>query len=400
MKQEPASGIGARVRQAREALHLTQEELADQMGFASRQILSELERGRRDVKVAELARLARALRIEVSALLDSAEPAARPTVLWRARPLAEAEHVQAEFLTWCERYAYVMSATGGGQRKRDRLPNIKLEKQELSYSTVEELAAEIGSMLDLGSRPASSIQRAIETQFDVIVWYLDLGRDGSAACTKGSFGAAMLVNRSEAPWRRNFDVAHELFHLLTWDSLNPMIATDHSIAAQAERLANSFAAGLLLPAEPLRTAMKARAEDGLVALADLVAVARDFDVSTEALLWRLFNIGLGFDHDQVRALLADRNLRQLDRSSMVGRWWQPPSLPERFVRLAYLAVVRGRLSRAKLAQYLDCGLMDLADRLEEYGIVEQEGEGLRIVDAPRDFDLNEVPGGEAEVYPA
>ena len=31
----------------------------------------------------------------------------------------------------------------------------------------------------------------------------------------------ILVNRREPTGRRNFDLAHELFHLLTWDSMPP-----------------------------------------------------------------------------------------------------------------------------------------------------------------------------------
>jgi len=397
MTQDSAPDLGKRVQRAREALNLTQEELARQMGFASRQILSDLERGRRDVKAAELMQLARALHTDVSTLLAPSEVADRPMVLWRARPQTEAEHVQTEFLTWCERYAYVVSAAGGSQRQRDRLPSIKIEGRDLNYAAVEELANEIARLLDLGSRPAPGIQMAIETQFDVLVWYLDLGPDGSAACAKGPFGAAMLVNRFEAPWRRNFDMAHELFHLITWDSLNPRIAADHDVASQAERLANAFAAALLLPAEAVKAEMEAHAEKGLVTRADLVAVARDFDVSTEALVWRLLNIGLGFDRNRVRALLADPALKQLDRASMVGKWWQPSPLPVRFVRLAYVAMVKGRLSRAKLAQYLECSLIDLPDRLDQYGVVEQEGEGLRMAQPLEDLDLSEVPGGEAEM---
>jgi len=55
---------------------------------------------------------------------------------------------------------------------------------------------------------------------------------------------------------------------------------------------------------------------------------------------------------------------------MRGKWWDPPPLPERFVRLAFLAYKRGKLSRTRLAQYLNIGLPGLTARLAEYGLDE------------------------------
>ena len=389
--------LGARIREARESMKMNQEELADRVGFSSRQILSELERGQREVKARELVAIARSLRLDISSLLAEVEPL-RPGVLWRDRPSDHAEETQAEFLTWCERYSHVMSATGSSHSSRSPLPCLSVDPYVLSYRDVEELATEIGRMLGLGSRPAGSLQRALETQFDIIIWYLDLGDDGSAACAKGTFGAAMLINRAESPWRRNFDLAHELFHLVTWDSMSAAINADEDMAKKAERLANAFAAALLLPAGELRGELESRSASGELSRADLVAIARDFDVSTQALLWRLLNIGLGLQPEQVRAFLDDPDLRRLDKASQIGKWWDPPPLPERFVRLAYVASTRGRLSRSKLAAYLDCGLAELSGCLGTYGISEESsGEGITLsMPAEAAFDLG-GSGVQAEV---
>ena len=55
---------------------------------------------------------------------------------------------------------------------------------------------------------------------------------------------------------------------------------------------------------------------------------------------------------------------------MRGRWWDPPPIPERFVRLAFLAYSRGRLSKARLAEYLGVALPDLPATLMDYGLDE------------------------------
>ena len=69
MSQE-IHNIGARIEAARKAAGMKQEELALAVGFASRQILSDLERGVRDVKASEAARIARLLHLDLSSLLS------------------------------------------------------------------------------------------------------------------------------------------------------------------------------------------------------------------------------------------------------------------------------------------------------------------------------------------
>jgi len=389
--------LGARIKDAREAMGLSQEELAERVGFASRQTVSELERGQREVKARELVSIARSLRVDTAALLAEVDPE-RSAVLWRDRPAVNAEELQAEFLTWCDRYSHVMAATGAAHSRRSPLPAATVDAYTFSYRDAEELAVDVARMLGLGARPAGSLQRSLETQFDILIWYLDLGDDGSAACAKGAFGSAMLINRREAPWRRNFDMAHELFHLLTWDSMNSAIEADVEVAANAERLANAFAAALLLPADEVKSELESHGVAGSLSRADLVAIARDFDVSSEALLWRLLNIGLGLVPDEVRGLLQDAEFRMLDRASQIGKWWDPSPLPERFVRLAHLASTRGRLSRSKLAAYLDCALMDLSVCLGHYGIAEESGGSGISFALPSEAAFNlGVSDGKAEV---
>ena len=64
---------------------------------------------------------------------------------------------------------------------------------------------------------------------------------------------AVLIARRKVAGRRHFDLAHELFHILTWDTMPPA----HSEAAReyggtrGEQLANSFVAAALMEAPRL-----------------------------------------------------------------------------------------------------------------------------------------------------
>src|SRR5258706_12827279 len=64
---------------------------------------------------------------------------------------------------------------------------------------------------------------------------------------------AVLINRKEVKGRRHFDLAHELFHLLTWDAMPPEHVEEATETGRGrvEQLANNFASALLMPRKVL-----------------------------------------------------------------------------------------------------------------------------------------------------
>ena len=80
---------------------------------------------------------------------------------------------------------------------------------------------------------------------DPLVLMVDAERDISGAACRLPELDAVLISRREFAGRRHFDLAHELFHILTWDAMPP----EHSETARetggnrVEQLANTFAAG-------------------------------------------------------------------------------------------------------------------------------------------------------------
>ncbi|TGR92525.1 ImmA/IrrE family metallo-endopeptidase, partial [Mesorhizobium sp. M2E.F.Ca.ET.209.01.1.1] len=93
--------------------------------------------------------------------------------------------------------------------------------------------------------------------------------------------------------RRHFDLAHELFHILTWEKMPP----EHIEEARpirrnrVEQLADNFASALLMP-----SAVLDRFGDWThlteKALVDrLNRVAGELLVTSQALRWRLFGMG-------------------------------------------------------------------------------------------------------------
>jgi Zn-dependent peptidase ImmA (M78 family)/DNA-binding XRE family transcriptional regulator len=357
--------LGARIRELRKKLGMTQKALANRVGVLHHQVISQIEKGKREVKAWELATIARSLHLEVAELL-SAGPA-RPQVLWRARGEAGSLEAGAEFLKRCREYKLLETLCD--IEEPEELPQAKVD----DFNGARRLADQCRKWFDLGSQPTASLVRVLENRFRVYMWYLPLTGKGSGACARGEFGQGILINREEAPWRRNYSLAHEVFHLLTWVHFgSEALVKNENLWGKAERLADAFASQLLLPADAVLEKFESNVHDGQITRLSLVEIAREFDVSTEALLWRLVWLRRLAKKD-VERVLADQNFRNLDRSTMHNYWRDVPRLPERFVRLAFGAYQRGRLTKSRLAELLETSLFDLESVLAGYGLEEREG---------------------------
>lgn len=347
-------GTAERIRQAREALQWTQQQLADALGFSASQIISNIESGQREVKAWELFKIAGALHTSADWLLGISE-LERPAVKWRAKP--EGNHVpeiEARFLQRCERYALLERWCETPPFKE--LKPITLAGPNPSFGVVGREAQNVRDGMGLGVRPACTLEKTLEEDYGVKIIYESLGDKGAGFSVTGPFGPAVLMNADNVPWRRNYSLAHELFHLLTppgWES------------HLCEKLADVFASALLLPAEPVFDALSARSEGGKISFSSLVEIACEFEVSIDALVWRLVNLGRLAKADVEGELGPDSQLRRLDR---VSRPTTPPpsvGLPERFQRLCFMAYRKGKIGRAKLAEFLETNLVDISEQLDQ-----------------------------------
>jgi len=362
--------LGDRIKTFRKRLNLTQKDLANQMGFNSPETLSQIERGDRELKAWELVKLAKLLSLNLNDLLRIENVQEKPVVLWRESPETDREIKESKFIKHCEDYAMLEELSRS--RTAEQFPQKKVRPDDVSYETARRLASEIRREFNLGDRPARELIKILEEGFGVKIWYFDM-EEGSAASTIGPFGPAILMNLNEAPWRRNYNFAHEIFHLITWNSLPPsLIKNSPDLWDKLEKIANVFASCILLPNDVVTVEFEKNIDKKSITYIDLIGMARKFDVSTEALLFSLLNLKL-LDKNTVDNILKDQLFREIDRSTMAPSWWRPPEFPERFVRLAFVAYKKGKLSKAKLAEMLDTSLIDLPKTLQEYGHKDREG---------------------------
>jgi len=237
-----------------------------------------------------------------------------------------------------------------------------------TYEDAHRAAEWLASEWKLGDVPAQNLESAIRERLRTLVLHVDAPEGVSGAAFKLPELNAILVNRTEPEGRRNFDLAHELFHLLTWETIKPAHTEWGMInpKGRPEQLANCFASALLMPERILR----AWTGGGANTPASLPFGNKDawqswlndraysLRVSTPALQWRLVQIGLLHKKD------VDRDLDWFADTRKPQTIQKPFS--EEYLRVLHDALSAGRLSVRRAAGVLDMSIDDLAALFTQY----------------------------------
>jgi Zn-dependent peptidase ImmA (M78 family)/DNA-binding XRE family transcriptional regulator len=360
-----ARRIGARIRAAREAAGITQQELSSALGFADRQTLSAIEKGDRRVQAGELVRASEVLDRAVDWFIDPFVITGEAAFSWR---VAEAvpDDVLDEFESRIGQIVGMMRhlkvALEGPSKALGQTLRIPANPSfEDAWGWGEAVAKE----LKLGLIPSEDLVGAIERVLDIPVLFIDAELDSDrnefsgAMCRLPDLGV-IVINRQESAVRRNFDVAHELFHALTWDAMPPDRLEGPEQAAskrvrRIEQLADNFAAGLLMPKAALDKLIPQNRLDDPQHLAE---VARQLQVSTTALAFRLYNAKT-IDAD-TRDALRQNNGPKLHVE-------RPKRFSPAFATLLHNGIANGHVSARKAAKALSMTLEQLAALMTEHG---------------------------------
>ena len=354
-------------------------EASNRLGFANYQTLSKIEGGERTLKAAELFTFAKAYYTSINELLGVQESRPGASFLWRSEGKRD-ERAQAEgrIARHCANYALLERSLG--LPRTEGFPMLVKSRESIrTGAEVDEVAARACNLLNLGKRPACALSKVVEQEYRVKLLYLPLSDAGSAASIiHPDWGPVIAVNSDEAPWRRAYDLGHEVFHLLTWDVVMPDESQDTELHRDLEKKANRFSSTLLLPEDEVRVEVqKLLARSSSVSFSDLVDLAREFGVSTKAFLYRLANLRF-LAWDQADELAKNEDLTSIDKKKRKGDWGAPPK-SERFVLLAVQCLRKGLLSRGKFAEMLEIDRSDIDSFIDGYGLMETEGGQVEIM---------------------
>lgn len=168
-------------------------------------------------------------------------------------------------------------------------------------STAESKAAELLDRLSISEVPVPVERVAVAIGAQIILERM--GPDVSGMTYRQDEQVIIGLNGAHHPRRRRFTAAHEIGHVqlhpgrpLLIDSSIRVNFRDpvSSMATDAEEIeANAFAAALLMPARQVVERAQALVAGGTRSRERLVAeLAKTFDVSPEAMGFRLINLGV------------------------------------------------------------------------------------------------------------
>ena len=360
--------IGLRLKAARERARLTQQQFASQLGLEHRQTLASIEAGERRLTAEELLTAVRILGTDLDYFTDSFRLVGEGRFSFRAEPGVAANLLDA-FQESAGRWIATYRELGAQQGAEPAWLEHKLAlTRQSTFEDAQAAAEALGARWALGVRPAESLQAAIEEQLRTLVLFVDAPAGISGAASQVPGLNAVLVNRREPEGRRNFDLAHELFHLLTWDVMPPerveAVEVPHGgKGRRIEQLAENFAAALLMPSAIMRARWRGRDRDGDLH-EWLNATATDLRVSAKAAKWRLVNL----------ECLSKADLLDINDQLLVANGRDADGLPpvrpfsEAFVGRIAAALDAGRLSVKRAASLLALSVAELAGLLEDYRI--------------------------------
>lgn len=267
--------VGGQIRRAREEKRWSQADLARRLDLTQTAV-SYWESGRRSPDLDDLFALASVLDIDVTQLFTPDAPARS------ARAVFRAEAARLELDEVAEQV----------DRFTDAAEKLPVPRARLELRAREPVAAAQELIAAAGVKGAPVPVGRVAAKCGVRVLDWDFGPEVSGLLLDLDSGPVVGFNSHQSKGRQRFTIAHELGHYLLSHHENFHIdlasATAHGESAnyswRDERAANDFAAELLMPANLVIGA--ARKEPSVQAL------ARTFDVSREAMGFRLINLGL------------------------------------------------------------------------------------------------------------
>ncbi|HWE99131.1 MAG TPA: XRE family transcriptional regulator [Caulobacteraceae bacterium] len=354
--------LGARVKALREKAELSQEQMARLLGVGSHQIISQIESGERRLKADELLMIVQKFAVPLDDLTNPFLLMGEGRFCWRQKnvPAATLDAYEGRAGEWIG--AYRALRRENGEAAPALLPRLPLEKS----STFEDAAAageRLAQDLDLGFAPAERLAEVVEDRLRILVLMVDASPGISgAACQLPELGAA-LVNRAEPKGRRAFDLAHELFHILTWTTMPPeRLDGETPKNRRVEQLADNFAGALLAPGATLD-------EIGSPPAGELVGwlnqTAGRLGMTALALKWRMANSGR--ITREAAAGAPDEALRNNGEAGP-HKPALPPLFSRAFVSTLAAAIEKGNISVRRAAKLTDIDPEDLADLCAAQGV--------------------------------
>lgn len=407
--------LGRRIRQAREACGMTQEEVAERLGV-SRPTVTQIELGNRAVSSLELDKLAYLFARDIREFLaDEFGENEVVRALFRSHREASEEGFN-EALRECIALGKELTRLEellGMDRTFSGVAAYPLPAPKSKWEAIQsgaQVAREERRRLGLGAAPVGDLVHLLEGQ-GIRTGTATLPDEVSGLTISDSrVGLFVVNNQTHAPQRQRFSWCHEYAHVLLDRDAAGLISRTTDRSNLVEVRANSFAASFLMPEDGVLQFLAAlgkgapsrihadvfdeagslpvdsRTEPGTqeIKLYDVVQLAHYFGVSRLSALYRLRNLRV-LSEPEFEQLKAQEE--RGDGQEIAGLLRLPDSdAPEhgaeftrRFLGLALEALRRDKISKSKffeLARMVHIEAADTRLLIERSGLDEEEADDV------------------------
>ena len=388
--------LGRRIRLAREAASLSQDDVAKHLEL-SRSAISLIEGGKRKVDSLELQKFSNLVGKSIeeffaeetnsqssSLIKEKNEFDFDPTqILFSANQAVDISPDRKQIERFCDFHRNFGNLTQTLNRVRDPYstePFYNVFKP--TPAAAKWMAAKERARLGLPSSvPVGNMNSILESQgVRVMAWPLKTPKLGGCFIFSPSLGSFVLVKsniRASSANMLNFVLAHEYCHYLIHRQQKALTCDLSNYRKPEEYFAQWFAANFLMPEEALvpKLITYLKKTDGEISAEIVMHLAVDFGVSYTAMLNRMAD---------KRVELIDKNTRKkLSQSkpalllAQIGR--SVPSLsklrqfPTDYENMAFEAYAQSQIDLDRLAELLEISPLEAKTKAEERGIISNLG---------------------------
>lgn len=338
--------IGERLKAARRAAGLTQEEVGRRVGVTSMAI-SKYERGVLTPSGERLVHLAATLGVGVAQLLRAETDLTLSAACYRWHPAKRRsrraeEAVEARVREWLERYVVLEELVG--EQPRATVPELK---DAVGFSDDPEEAAErLRAHWQIGDDAIESVVDVLEDHGVKVLVLPEAGAMDACSYVLDDDQPVIAVSRTlpegagDCPGdRERFSLAHELAHF---------VIDGGASRSQQEAAAHRFAAAFLVPAASARRELGG--VRNAIAVSEYALLKRKYGLSLQAWIRRSEELGI------LPAPIAKRYLNELVAAGF--EVYEPVEVafesPQRLLRLALRAWAEGIVSESRAAELSGC----------------------------------------------
>jgi Zn-dependent peptidase ImmA (M78 family)/DNA-binding XRE family transcriptional regulator len=338
--------IGSQLRQARELLKFTVEDIARDLGVGTNEVAN-WEREIASPDLAQLESLSRLYGRDIDYFLkDTLKPPA--DLEFRGKPgkslidlSKETRLVIANYDELCRTVYEIENLMGTELR-------VKLSRLNEDYSP-KAAARTLRAKLSLDDKPIPKLRDILENEgFRIFELSIPNEEISGFSYWHNKYGPCVLINADEPIGRRNFTLAHELAHLLFNHGSSVCFISSGAIKGMGniEYKANQFAVELLLPESKILEDFRNKGLSRNPSLKELRKLSYKWGVSNQALGYRLESLDL-IESGYTDTLTEPK---PIFRRPTIPKWKR--KLGNQYVRTSIEAYKKNLITIGKLAHAL------------------------------------------------